>query len=126
MQNPVENFMTPAPHTVGAEQTLHYAEQKMHEHSIRHLPVLKGGELVGLVSLRDIRLVESIDKDLESVVVDEACSSDPVMVEKGTSLSDVSRQMAENKIGSVLVMDGNKLVGIFTWIDALRALIDKD
>ena len=125
MQNPVENFMTPAPHTVGAEQTLQYADRKMHEHQIRHLPVLQGGELVGLVSLRDIRLVEGIDRDLEKVTVDEACSSDPVMVEKGTSLSDVSRQMVESKIGSVLVMDGNKLIGIFTWIDALRALIDK-
>ena len=93
---------------------------------IRHLPVLKGGELIGLVSLRDIRLVESIEEELENIKVEEACSSDPVVVRKDFSLSEVSKKMVASKIGSVLVMDGNKLVGIFTWIDALKALMDHD
>jgi predicted transcriptional regulator len=60
--------------------------------------------------------------DLKHETVSEAMSQDPVMVDANTLLDGVCRDMAEKKIGSVLVQDNHKLVGIFTWVDALLAM----
>lgn len=114
--------MTSAPTTIGAEQSLEKAAKLMHEHRFRHLPVLKGGQLVGILSDRDIKMVTSLkDVDPEKVTVEEALSSDPFSVSPKAALNDVCSQMAEHKYGSVLVIDNHKLVGIFTWVDALYA-----
>ena len=61
----IDKYMTAVPHTIGAEQTLAKAEKMMNDYKIRHLPVLKGGQLVGILSEGDVRLVESFrDVDL--------------------------------------------------------------
>lgn len=118
----VQKYMTVVPHTIGSDQTLAKAEKVMHEHRIRHLPVLKGGNLVGILSERDIQLVESFrDVDPETVTVDEAYTPEPYVVKPSALLSDVCSQMVAHKYSCVLVCDNNNLVGLFTWIDALRA-----
>lgn len=119
----ISKFMTTTPHTIGADQTLDHAKSVMHEYSIRHLPVLSGGAIVGIISERDINFMLSFkDVDLKHEKVSEAMSQDPVMVDANTLLDGVCRDMAEKKIGSVLVQDNHKLVGIFTWVDALLAM----
>ncbi len=119
----IEKYMTTNPHTIGAEQPLAKAHKTMRDLRIRHLPVLEGGELVGILSDRDLRLVESFkDVDPEQVSVREACSEDIYQVSPKAPLTEVCAEMALHKYGSVLVVDNHKLVGIFTWIDALLAL----
>lgn len=119
----ISKFMTTQPHTIGAEQNLYKAEQMMTNLKIRHLPVLRGGDLVGILSDRDIKLVESFhDIDPEKVSVEEAFSEDPFVVSSDASLADVCAQMASKKYGCAMVCDNNKLVGIFTWVDALTAM----
>ena len=118
----IKDYMTPSPHTIGAAKSLAYAEKKMHELGVRHLPVLKGGELVGILSDRDIKFVEAMDDmSPEEITVEQAASDEPYSVQLDATLKDVCSVMAEKKYGSVLVMEGVKLVGIFTWIDALKA-----
>lgn len=118
----ISKYMSTQPQTVGAEQTLAKAAKVMTEMRIRHLPVLQGGKLVGILSDRDIKLVESFrDVDPESVTVDEACSPDPYITAPEASLADVCAEMAAHKYGCALVCDNHKLVGIFTWVDALNA-----
>lgn len=118
----IEKYMTTMPHTIGAEQTISKAEKLMREFRVRHLPVLRGGQLVGIVSDRDIKLVETLrDVDPEKVTVDEAFSPDPYIVSPKSPLSDVCSEMARHKYGCALVCDNHKLVGIFTWVDALNA-----
>jgi len=124
MKYNIENFMTKSPKTVSAYQKLSFAETLMEDLKIRHLPVLKEEELIGILSLRDIRLVQAIDKDFQQIPVEEACVEDPIMVQKDEDVRVVAKAMLKKKIGSVLVMDKKKLVGIFTSIDAL-ALISK-
>jgi acetoin utilization protein AcuB len=118
----VQKFMTVQPHTIGADQSLAKAEKMMSELRIRHLPVLEGGKLVGILSDRDLRLVESFkDVDPEKVTVGEAYTPDPYVTAPSTPLGDVCREMAAHKYGCALVVDNHKLVGIFTWVDALHA-----
>ncbi len=119
----IERFMTRTPLTIGRDQTLASAHRLMREHHLRHLPVLQGGALVGVVSQRDLYLVESLtDIDLEAVPVSEAMTMEVEVVDPGTPLRDVIATMAEKKIGSTVVAQGKKIVGIFTVTDALRTL----
>ena len=121
----VQKYMTVLPHTIGADQSLEKAEKMMAEFRVRHLPVLDGGKLVGIVTDRDIKLVETFrDVDAAKVKVAEAYSSDPYVTSPGASLVEVCREMAANKFGCALVCDNRKLVGIFTWVDALNAMSD--
>lgn len=118
----IQKYMTKSPHTIGAEQTLAKAEKVMHELRIRHLPVLRAGSLVGILSERDVQLVENFrDVDPEKVTVDEAFTPEPYIVSPTSLISDVCSQMVTHKYSCALVCDNNKLVGLFTWIDALRA-----
>lgn len=119
----VDKYMTPCPHTVGKDQSLAKAHELMREHGIRHLPVLDGGRLVGLLSDRDVHLVQSL-RDVVSaqVPVEQAMSYDPYCVTPLTELEQVAREMARKKLGSAVVMEGPKVVGIFTAIDALETL----
>ncbi len=119
----IQKYMTTSPETIGADQTLAKAEKTMLALKIRHLPVLDGGRLVGILSDRDIKLVASFkDVDPEKVQVSEAFSEDPYTVSPNATLSEVCAEMASKKFGSALVVDNGKLVGIFTWVDALTAL----
>jgi acetoin utilization protein AcuB len=115
--------MTPSPHTIGDEQPLASAHRIMREHRIRHLPVLQGGKLVGIVSERDLHLVETFrDVDPETVAVSEAMTADAYVVRPETTLRSVATEMAERKYGCAVVMTDRKVVGVFTTVDALRAL----
>lgn len=117
--------MTVMPHTIGADQTLEKAISMMREYQVRHLPVLKAGKLVGILSDRDIKLVESFkDVDVREVKVDEAFSPDPYTTKPDAKLNDVCQEMANHKYGCALVLDNGKLVGIFTWVDALNAMVE--
>lgn len=121
----IQKFMTTAPHTIGAEQTLAKAHELMREHGIRHLPVLTGGKLVGVISDRDLRLVESLkDVDPKTLRVDEAMTTDVVDVAPDLALDEVVQTMGAKKIGSVVVMQNQKVVGIFTTVDLCRAFAE--
>lgn len=121
----IQKYMTVLPHTIGADQTLAQADKMMAKYRVRHLPVLDGGKLVGILTERDIRLVETFkDVEPEKVTVDEAYSPDPYVTSPNASLSDVCAEMAQHKYGCVLIEDNHKLVGIFTWVDALKAMHD--
>jgi acetoin utilization protein AcuB len=115
--------MTLGPHSVGVDQPLSVAHRIMREHGIRHLPVLRGGRLVGIVTQRDLYLVETLrEVDASSVRVEEAMTDDAYVVAPSEPLESVARTMAEKKYGCAVVMEGSEVVGIFTAVDALRAL----
>lgn len=121
----VQKFMTTTPHSIGKDQTLARAHDVMRSHKIRHLPVLEGGKLVGIVTERDLHLVETLrDVDPSSVTVEEAMSEHVYAVDPDTSLDVVAETLAEHKYGSAVVMQNGKVVGIFTTNDACRALAE--
>jgi acetoin utilization protein AcuB len=122
MSTNVEKYMTKFPYTVNAELSLEQAEKMMHEHRVRHLPVLKGGQLVGILSERDIQMVETfVDVNPKQVKISEAYTPDVYTVEPSADVKKVMAQMAEHKYGCALVVHDHKLQGVFTWIDALKA-----
>jgi acetoin utilization protein AcuB len=119
----IERFMTRAPYTIGFHQTLAAAHRLMSDHGIRHLPVLESGKLVGMVSQRDLHLIETLrGVNPEEVEVNEAMTPTAYTVSPRSSLSKVASEMAEHKYGSAVVLEKDRVVGVFTTVDALRAL----
>ena len=119
----IRRFMTVAPVVVKRTRTLADAHRIMRERNIRHLPVVDRGTLVGVVSQRDLYLVETlmgVDPTAETVV--EAMSGEPFTVGPEAPLDAVAAEMAKHKYGSAVVVDRGAIVGLFTTTDALRAL----
>jgi acetoin utilization protein AcuB len=118
--------MTKQPWTIRKDATLAQAHTIMRAHAIRHLPVLDGRSLVGIVSERDLHLAETLlGGDPMLTRVEDAMVPDVYTVEVDKSIDDVVEHMAELKHGSAVVVDRHGTVlGIFTTIDALQVLTD--
>ncbi|HET6415806.1 MAG TPA: CBS domain-containing protein [Polyangiales bacterium] len=122
---PIADFMTSMPHTVGSEQTITFAQKLMEKHGVRHLPVLHGGELYGIVSDRDLGMVAGLNEvNPDVTTVEEAMTQEAYTVSKDKPLFAVLEEMLEHKYGSVVVVEGVKIVGILTTHDALQLLVD--
>jgi acetoin utilization protein AcuB len=119
----IRKYMTSAPHTVGHDQTLAFTQSMMRELHIRHLPVLDGGRLVGVLTERDVALIETLkDVDPKTVRVSDAMSQQVYTVSPDAPLDEVAAEMAEHKYGSAVVMDNGHVVGVFTTVDGMAAL----
>ncbi len=121
----IRDVMTKSPHTIGYKLTLLDAKRVMDKYAIRHLPVLEGGALVGLVSDRDVQMISALAQlDMSDVSVEEAMSQVPFTVTPGTALLTAVRHMANKKFGSAVVVENDKVVGVFTTTDGMRVLAD--
>jgi acetoin utilization protein AcuB len=115
--------MSVSPVVIGVGDTLAAAHRVMRERGVRHLPVLDAGRLVGVVSQGDLVLAESVaGVDPATDCVREAMSGDPYAVPPGAPLEEVAATMAERRLGSAIVVDRGVVIGVFTTVDALRAL----
>jgi acetoin utilization protein AcuB len=116
----IKAVMTPFPWKVRLDDPLSQATAVMRERNIRHLPVTDGDQLVGIITERDIRLVENAVRDSRksaTLKVRDACVIDAYVVDLSVPLDRVLAEMAERHIGSALVLKRGKLVGIFTSSD---------
>ncbi len=122
---PVEEFTTPHPVTASEDATTDELNLLMTEHGIRHIPIKRGENIVGIVSDRDLRVISGLDiREKALVCARDIMIADPVTVSSDATLDEVALKMSSLKIGSVLVNEGNSFLGIFTATDALNALIE--
>lgn len=121
----IGDVMTETPRTIGVDQTLATAHEMMRTHGLRHLPVLRAGKLVGVLSQRDLYFLETLAKVNATVdTVADAMSPDVYTVGPEEKLGAVVEAMAEHRYGSAVVVDRAHVVGIFTATDALQILAD--
>jgi CBS domain-containing protein len=119
----IQDVMTPQPVTIGRTETLATAHELMRNNEVRHLPVLEHGELVGVVTQRDLYLLESLAGiDRAEDCVDDAMTGDAYAVAPDAPLDEVTAQMATRKVGCAVVSERGRVIGIFTPTDALRVL----
>lgn len=119
----VGEVMTPAPFTVDREARLSDAHALMRKLRVRHLPVVSGGALVGVLTERDALVVESIAGADDDERVGDAMTPAVYTTTIDAQLRDVARVMAAEKYGCAIVMDAGRVRGIFTSTDALRYLV---
>lgn len=116
--------MTPFPYSIEIDAGAEDAWAMMLRHEIRHLPVTEGGQLVALLSERDLRLVLRPGVDRGEVSVRDACEGEIYCIPDHTPLDRVLLDMAERHIGSAVVQKNGSLVGILTVTDVCRHLAD--
>jgi acetoin utilization protein AcuB len=110
---------------IAYDATVAEAGRMMAEHAVRHLPVLRDGLPVGVLSDRDIAAVRSISGgDADGVRVAEAMTPVPYAVPPSMPLQRVARMMAQHRYGCAIVTDdqSDRVLGVFTITDALKAL----
>jgi len=108
----VKPVVTAAPTTpVGVARRL------LRQARIRHLPVLDGGLLSGIVSDRDLRDVAS-----ETVPLGEIMTRTVFVLSPDTSVRRAVRLFRERRFGAMPVLEGRELVGIVSVVDVLRVL----
>ncbi len=119
----VRDVMTPSAITVAAADNLHDAQEVMSRNGIRHLPVLDGANLVGVLSDRDIAVALSFKgNNPKNTTAAEVAARDIYVTHPASPLAEVAAEMADKRYGSAVVTDGGDVVGIFTTTDACRAL----
>ncbi len=122
----ISRYMTRQPWTIRKDAKMSQAHQLMREHQIRHLPVLEAGKLVGIVSERDLHLIETLpDSDPDEVTVEDAMVEDVYGVSADDPVDVIVEMMSSRKYGSAVVLNHRGHVeGMFTTVDALQVLAD--
>ena len=111
---------------ISADTTLREAYRTMQDQGIRHLPVLDGEKLVGVVTDRDLRLATSalVPSPLSpDSRVSAVMSAAPLTTDASDPVEDAARTMRERKIGCLPVLEDGRLIGIVTGLDLLDALM---
>lgn len=117
----VSNRMTKDPITVTPEDLLIQARLKMEKGNFRRLPVVSDGELLGIITDRDIRQHVGL---LDRTDVKAAMSKKPVTVTPATTLEASAQILLREKIGGLPVVEKSRLVGMITTSDILQAFLD--
>lgn len=121
--------------TISPKEGVTVAKHILDEKGIRHLPVVSGGKLVGIITDRDIRRnlpspattleIHEIFYLLEKLQVQKVMTREVISVTPETSIEDAANLFLAHKIGGLPVLDGECLVGIITEGDVLRALLEQ-
>lgn len=114
--------MTPDPVIIDADLLVSDAAERMFQIHARHLPVYRGGHLVGILSDRDVARTTTEKTDTKTRV-EQACTPNPYVCVPDAPLAEVVTVLLRHKIGAALVMEGGQLLGMFTVTDALEALV---
>ena len=130
----VKEVMSPLVVTLTPEETLLDAIDRLRSNHIRHLPVIEGSTLVGIVTDRDVKRAtpsvlsgvdqEEYDRVIATTRVVQFMTRDPLTVTPATNLKAAIELFIDRKIGAIPVVEGGRLVGILSDIDILRVARD--
>jgi acetoin utilization protein AcuB len=130
----IVDVMTKDPLTVTPTETIGQADELMNTNKIRQLPVVRGKDLVGIVTDRDIRsflsgsLLEGVAAREEALntKVREIMTTEPMSVSPDDDLQEAIELMIDEKIGGIPVVDeAEGLVGIVTYVDVLHCFLNR-
>jgi acetoin utilization protein AcuB len=131
-QAQVRDYMTPDPQTLDAQSTLLDAVLMMRRSELRHIPILEDGRVVGILSDRDVaRFAPSIlvthtaqdyNRVFEETPIAKVMSRKLVHTTPDAKLAEAVHVIYSQKLGCLPVLESDRLVGIITVTDMLRAL----
>ena len=117
----IRHFMSPFPYWIDIDAPIAEARRMMLEKDIRHLPVMEGERIVGVLSGRDVER-EMARPDGDTATVRRVDTGEPYVVDMHVRLDNVLLHMAAKHQAAALVFKGGRLAGIFTVSDACREL----
>jgi acetoin utilization protein AcuB len=119
----VRDVMSIDPVTIGPGESARHAYEIMRDRRIRHLPVVQGGQLVGILSDRDLRPI-LLSPGLAGATVAELMSEQLTTIAPGAPVEDAASLLVVRKIGCLPVVEAGRLVGIVTETDLLAVLVE--
>ncbi|HHW44093.1 CBS domain-containing protein [Desulfofundulus thermobenzoicus] len=129
----VRDYMSTSPITINQETPILEALNIMRKNRIRHLPVTERGRLIGVVTERDLLTVSpspattlsvfELNYLLSKMVIREVMKKNVITVVPDCTIEEAALLMREHRIGSLPVVEGDRLVGLITQTDILDALI---
>jgi len=130
----IRQVMSSSVVTLASDQTLREVIELLRSKHIRHLPIVDEGQLVGIVTDRDVKratpsLHSGVDRDEYDRVLDETkiaqfMTREPMTIAPDLDLKSAVKIFIERKVGALPVVENAQLVGIVSQIDLLRVLHD--
>lgn len=130
----VKNKMTTNPFTISPDQSIPDAHEIMAQNSVRRLPVVKDGKLVGVVSKDDINRsspsmatslsINEITYLLAKTKISKVMTKNPITISPDALLEEAAILMRNNSVSFLPVVQENKLVGIITESDIFESFIE--
>lgn len=135
-REPVSHIMTKQVITVNHSNSLEDAEKLFTKNNIRHIPVVSGDELIGMLSLTDLLRISFVDNfgDDEGTIdtavynmlsIEQVMVSKPVAVQQDATIREVAEILSTKEFHALPVVDGKKLVGIVTTTDLIKYLLEQ-
>ncbi|WP_062055581.1 CBS domain-containing protein [Aquimarina longa] len=135
-RTPVSKIMTSDVITLNQTNGLETAELLFKEHNIRHIPVVSGDTIVGMLSYTDllrISFVDAVDEneqDVDTVVyemftIEQVMAKNLVSVTSNATIKEVAEILSKKEFHALPVIDDDKLVGIVTTTDLINYLLEQ-
>lgn len=130
----VRRWMTPDPKTIKEDDFVRTAVMLVLQNRIRHLPVLRGESLVGIISDRDLKRAmpsvvagatsEEYQAFMDETPIEQVMTASPITCTPDTDLVDLVREFCRHKVGAIPVVEGERVVGIVTQTDMMQAFLE--
>ncbi len=130
----VRDYMSTDPVTIGPNETVGDALELLKDHSIRRLPVISKGKLVGLVTKTDLikaspspatsLSIHEINYLFPKIKIRDIMTKEVVTISPDAAIEEAAVIMRENKFGTLVVTEKDSLVGLITESDLFKAFID--
>ncbi len=130
---PVENIMTKNVIKLNLKDELTKAESLFKEHHIRHIPVVSGTKIIGMLSYSDLLRISFADavyedEEIDSVVYDmfdisQVMTKNIVTITKETTIKEAAEILASKEFHALPVVNEDHLVGIVTTTDLIKYLL---
>lgn len=135
-RTPVSEIMTTNVITLNHTDTLETAESLFKNNKIRHIPVVSGDKIIGMLSYTDllrISYADAVDDDAETVdtvvfnmfTIEQVMAKKLVSVNTDTTIKEVAEILSKKEFHALPVLDNDKLVGIVTTTDLINYLLEQ-
>jgi len=135
-RTPVSTIMTKNVITLNHSDNLITAERLFKKHNIRHIPVVSGEELMGILSYTDLLRISFVDaiedeeNDVESIVynmftIEQVMAKNLITISSTTTIKEVAEILANKEFHALPIVDNDKLAGIVTTTDLINYLIQQ-
>lgn len=133
-RTPISTIMTKDVITLNSTDNLETAERLFKKNKIRHIPVVSGNKVIGMLSLTDLlRISFAEDFDEESVetivynmfTIEQVMAKNLVSVASSTIIKEVAEILSKKEFHAIPVIDDGELTGIVTTTDLINYLIEQ-
>lgn len=135
-RTPVSSIMTKDVITLNRKDNLETAEAIFKKNNIRHIPVISGDEIIGMLSYTDLLRISFADavyddeEEVDTIVynmftIEQVMAKSLISVNSNTTIKEVAEILAKKEFHALPVVDNNKLVGIVTTTDLIQYLLEQ-